>query len=201
MRISNRQRGVSMIEVLTVVSIIGILLVAVAPEITTQLRNAQIRNAADSMIAGLQRARSEAIRRNQDVRFSLVSDLSDDCVLSSSAGSWVVSLDDPVGNCATPASESTAPRILAVHSAADGNVMAKVVATQADGATPAREIIFNGFGRPKDATQLGRIVMSSANSPTEYRSYRVDVSPVGGVRMCDTKVSQTSEDPRRCPPA
>lgn len=188
-----------MIEVLTVMSIIGILLVAVAPEISTQLRNAQIRNAADSMIAGLQRARTEAIRRNQDVRFTLVSDLSDGCVLSNTAGSWIVSLDDPVGNCATPASEATAPRILEVHTTADGNPIAKIVATQSDGATAAGAITFNAFGRPIDATQLGRILMSSPSNPGEYRTYRVDISPIGGVRMCDTKVSPTSDDPRRCP--
>lgn len=195
-----RQRGVSMIEVLTVMTIIGILLVAVGPEISAQLRNAQIRNAADSMIAGLQRARTEAIRRNQDVRFTLTSDLSDDCVSLATAGNWIVSLDDPAGNCATPASEATAPRILAVHNAVDGNGIAKIVATQSDGATAAAVITFNAFGRPKDTNQLGRILMSSPSSPADYRTYRVDVSPVGGVRMCDIKVSPTSDDPRRCPP-
>ncbi len=194
-----QQRGVSIVEVLTVITIIGVLAIAVAPEVTAQLRNAQIRNAADSLIAGLQRARTEAIRRNQNVRFSLVSDLSDDCVLSATAGSWIVSLDDPTGNCATPASEATAPRILAVHNAADGNAVAKITATQVDGTTAASAIIFNSFGRPINANQLGRILTSSPTAPADFRTYRVDVSPVGGVRMCDTKVSPTSDDPRRCP--
>lgn len=196
-----RQCGFSMIELLTVMTVIGVLIVAIAPEISTQLRNAQIRNAADSMMAGLQRARTEAIRRNQTVRFTLVNDLSNDCALSSTAGNWVVSLDDPVGSCATQASETTEPRIIAVHNAADGNVMAKVVATQSDGATATSVITFNAFGRPVNANQLGRLVMSSPTTPEAYRNYRVDVSPVGGVRMCDTKVDPASDDPRRCPPA
>lgn len=187
------QRGMSLIELLTVITIIGILLVAVVPEISTQLRNAQIRNAADAMQAGLQLARTEAIRRNQNVRFSLVSELSDACTLSSTAGSWVVSIDDPVGKCGARATDTTAPRIIGVHTAADGNVIAKVAAT------PAPTIIFNSFGRPVDGAQLAQILLSNPTSANDYRIYRVDVSPVGGVRMCDTQVSKSSDDPRRCP--
>lgn len=194
----SRHRGMSMIELLTVMTILGIVIVVVAPGIGSQLRNAQIRNAADAMMAGLQRARTEAIRRNERVRFSLVNDLTGDCVLSPTAGSWVVSIDNPVGNCDTPASEGTAPRILAVHSAADGNVQAQVAATQSDNATAASAIIFNAFGRPIDGNQLSRMVFNSASNPTEYRTYRVDVSPIGGVRMCDTLVDTSSDDPRRC---
>lgn len=186
-----------MIELLTVMSILAVVIVVVAPGIGTQLRNAQIRNAADAMMAGLQRARAEAIRRNERVRFSMVSTLSDTCVLSPTAGSWIVSVDDPAGNCDSPAGDATAPRIIAVHTASDGNAAAEVVATQADG-TASSAIIFNAFGRPIDGSQLARMVFSSSINPGENRSYRVEVSPSGGVRMCDTQVSITSDDPRRC---
>ena len=193
-----RQRGMSMIELLTVMTILGIVIVAVASGIGAQLRNAQIRNAADAMMAGVERARAEAIRRNERVRFSLVSDLGGACVLSSTAGSWVVSLDDPTDNCDSPAGETTFPRTIAVHNAADGNAAAQVLATRADGATAATSITFNAFGRPIDGNQLGRMVFSSPVSPAENRSYRVQISPAGGVRMCDLQVSQSSDDPRRC---
>ncbi len=197
---SGSQRGMSMIELLTVMTVLGIVIVVVAPGIGEQLRNAQIRNAADAMMAGLQIARTEAIRRNERVRFSMVSDLTGDCVLSSTAGSWVVSIDSPVGNCDTPATETTAPRILAVHSAADGNAQAQVAATQSDNATAASAVTFNAFGRPIDGAQIARLMFNSASNPTEYRTYRVDISAIGGVRMCDTQVSTTSDDPRRCSP-
>ncbi len=191
-----RQKGMSMVELLTVMTILGILIVAVAPSISAQLRAAQVRNAADAMMSGIQRARTEAIRRNERVQFSLVSDLTDNCALSATAGSWVVSLDNPVGNCDTPAADDTSPRIIAVHSATDGNVTAQISATQSNYTTAAPTIIFNAFGRPIDTNQMARMVFSSSVNPTENRTYRVEISPTGGVRMCDTQV--TSDDPRRC---
>lgn len=193
------QSGLSLIEIVVVLAILGLLAVTAGPEISLQLRNLQVRNAAETMQSGLQRARAEAISRNQNVRFSLVSDLSGDCVLSASAGSWVVSLDDPASKCDSAPSVDSDPRIVAVHNAADGNPLATVAATQIDGSTAASSVTFNAFGRPINGTQLARIAVTSSIAPADHRAYRVDVSPVGGVRMCDTRVSTSSEDPRRCP--
>ena len=52
--------------------------------------------------------------------------------------------------------------------------------------------------RPIDATQISRIVVNSATNTSTYREYRIDVTSVGSVRICDTRVSITSDDPRRC---
>lgn len=187
-----------MIEVIVVVSIIGILAVAVAPEISIQLRNARVRNVAESMQNGLQRARAEAIARNQDVRFSLVSDLTDSCVLSSSGASWVVSIDNPAGLCDIPPNPDVEPRIVTLQEARDGGTGATVAATQGNFTTAASSITFNPFGRPVNTTQMARIVVDSAVSASEHRSYRVDISQVGSVRMCDRRVTAT-DDPRYCP--
>lgn len=191
-------RGVSLIEIVIVMVILGLVAVAVGPEISQQLRNLQVRNAAEGLQAGLQKARSEAIARNANVRFTLVSALSSNCVASSSGNSWIVSLDDPSGKCNQGASATDAPRIIAVQSGADGSTLAAVVATRSNLSTPESSITFNGFGRPVDANQLARIVVSSTVSPADHRSYRLDVSPIGSVRMCDPKVSTSSDDPRRC---
>ncbi len=193
------QRGLSLIEIVVVLAILGLLVVTAGPEISLQLRNLQVRNAAESMQAGLQKARAEAISRNREVRFSLVSNLSGDCALSASAGSWVISLDDPASKCDSEPSAESDPRIIAVHGAADGNALAAVAGTRANGTIAATSITFNAFGRPSDLTQLDRIAVTSSNAPADHRAYRLDVSPVGGVRMCDTRVSPSSEDPRRCP--
>lgn len=190
-----------MIEVVVVVAILGIVAVAVLPEISLQLRNSQIRNAAEAMTSGLNRARAEAISRNQNVRFTLVSDLSTDCVALASSGSWVVSLDDPVGKCDSAPSNDTEPRIVTLHTARDGNIAARVAATQGTAmTTAATSVTFNPFGRPVNNTQLGRIVLDSATATSAHRSYRVDVTQVGSVRMCDRGVLASSDDPRRCPP-
>lgn len=194
-----RVRGASLIEIVIVMVVLGMLVVTLGPEITQQLRNQQVRNAAEAMQAGLQKARAEAISRNANVRFTLVSGVASGCTAASSGGSWVVSLDDPAGKCNQGASGSVAPRIIAVHAASDGNNLAGIVATRSNLSTPESTIIFNSLGRPIDTNQLSRIVVSSSTAPTEYRSYRLDVSPIGSVRMCDPKVSVSSDDPRRCP--
>ena len=190
--------GVSMIEIMIVIAIVAVLAVFVGPDISVQLRNAQIRNAAEAMQAGLQKARAEAITKNTEVRFSLVTDLTTNCVLSSTAGSWIVSLDDPNSKCDTTPSPTVDPRIIAVHYARDGNTLANVVATQSDKTTAANGVVFNPFGRPLNATQLSRIVLNSATNTPAYREYRIDVSNAGSVRMCDARVSTASDDPRRC---
>lgn len=191
-------RGVSLIEVVIVMVILGLVAVSVGPEITQQLRNLQVRNAAEAVQSGLQKARTEAISRNANVRFTLVSSLQSSCTASATGRSWIVSLDDPAGKCNQAPSASVAPRIIAVHSAGSGNAMAGVVATRANASTQESTITFNSFGRPVDVNQLARIVVSSSTAPSEHRSYRLDVSPIGSVRMCDPKVSITSDDPRRC---
>lgn len=196
--VAGQAYGVSMIEIMIVIAIVAVLAVFVGPDISTQLRNAQIRNAAEAMQAGLQKARAEAITKNTEVRFSLVTDLSTDCALSSTAGSWVVSLDDPNSKCDTTPSPIVDPRIIAVHYARDGNTLANVVATQSDKTTAASVVVFSPFGRPLNATQLSRIVLNSAINTAAYREYRIDVSNAGSVRMCDARVSITSDDPRRC---
>jgi type IV fimbrial biogenesis protein FimT len=193
------QRGLSMIEIAVVLVIIAVLVAAVGPGIAQQLRNAQIRNAAESIQLGLLRARSEAISRNQNVRFSLVSDLTGSCAVVSNAGSWVVSLSDPGGQCDSDASLTVEPRIVLKHDARDGNAAAAVSGQQSDFSTAATSVVFTPLGRTDGAADgLRRVALSSAVAPTESRNYRVDISTFGGVRVCEPAVT-TADDPRRCP--
>lgn len=188
-----------MIEMVVVVALIGILAVAVAPEVSQQLRNAQVRNAAESIATGLQKARTEAISRNTNVRFTLVTDLGSDCAASAVRGSWVVSRDDPASLCDVGVSESVEPRILALQLGADGGSLAVVAATQVDKTTPASSITFNALGRPTGAaTQISRISLATPTDGSGDRAYRVDISPTGSVRVCDKKVT-AANDPRLCP--
>ena len=77
-------RGLTLIELMVTVVILVMLLLGVAPSIGAWMRNTQVRNVASSMLAGLNRARNEAMRRNVPVRFSLVS-LADSTVLTAAA--------------------------------------------------------------------------------------------------------------------
>src|SRR3970282_1776413 len=57
-------------------------------------------------------AHTEAVRRNQIVRFQMVSNLTSGCVISTSGADRVVSMDDATGACDAAASDAAAPRIV-----------------------------------------------------------------------------------------
>lgn len=196
------QRGMTLIELVVVIAVIGLLMVAVAPSLGVWQRNLEIRNAADSVQNGLQLARAEAMRRNENVRFSLVSDLSATCALSSTTGSWVVSLDSPAGSCATAPSATTAPRIVSTYAAGEGSSGASanvaIAALQSDFSSTASSVVFNGFGRVVGTTGIARVSFNNTTSGNDYRALRIVVNASGNVRMCDPMVSTTSDDPRRC---
>jgi type IV fimbrial biogenesis protein FimT len=198
-----RQRcaGFSMIEVAITLALFGLLLALGLPSFQGWLQNTQIRNAAESVSAGVQRARNEAVRRNQNVRFTLVSlsnpkSMDNTCAASASAGSWVISLDDPATKCAAAPSDTTAPRIVDKRAAGDGSLSATVAAVATDNSA-ASTVTFNGFGRTVDAKPLARVDVTSAASGN-YRTLRVLVSSGGAVRMCDPAVTDAA-DPRKCP--
>lgn len=190
---SRSAKGFTLIELMVTMSILGLLLVAVAPGIIEWLNNTRLRNVATSVQTGLQRARMEAVRRNQPVRFSL---LSNACALSGSGVAWIVSLNDPSGKCTVAASETTDPMIIDRSSAAIGGGSALVTATAAD-ATAATTVTFNGFGRVIDASPIARIVINNSTAGSSYGNLRVDVGTGGTVRMCDPNVSDAT-DPRKC---
>jgi len=194
-------RGVTLIELAVVLALVALLLMAVVPNASAWIRNTQIRNVATSIQNGLQRARAEAMRRNTNVRFSLV-DLSDSavmddsCSLSSVGVSWVVSLDDPSSKCATAVSDSTAPRILDKHASGGGGKWVTVQATDASGGG-ATEVVFNGFGRAVDASGISTLDVDNNSPGDDYRALRIVVGTGGTIRMCEPKVTASS-DPRRC---
>jgi type IV fimbrial biogenesis protein FimT len=203
-----RNRGFTLIELLVVVVLLVVLILAVMPGIGSWLRNSEIRNAAQGMVNALQQARAEAVRRNQNVLFSLVSDsasspgvIDNSCALSSTAASWVVSLASPAGACAQAVSEATAPQILAKHARGDGspNVVVAVHAADCSGSDSATQVVFNSYGRiaaPSSGNPLRCLDLSHSGSG-DQRPLRVLIGTGGTVRLCDPAIAATT-DPRHC---
>lgn len=195
-----RQRGFSMIEVVVTIAIFGILLATAAPGMGDWIRNARINNVGESIQNGLQQARNAALARNKPVSLYLVSDLTNSCTLSSSSGSWVVSVTSPAGQCASAASLTTAPQIVAKGVASDGSTV-KVEAKQIDGTTNATTVTFNGLGMLAQAgsATAARIIKVTSADGTSYQR-RVEVSMGGGSRMCEPNPSTTlaNGDSRKC---
>jgi type IV fimbrial biogenesis protein FimT len=194
-----RQRGFTLIEAMTALAVLVLLVVAVAPSVSDWVTGTRVRALASAIQSGMQKARMEALRRNQVVTFWLVSpataaSLDDTCALASDSGSWVVSLDDPTSKCATAPSAVANPRIVQTYGAGMSAAGISVNGRASNGAT-ASSVSFNGFGQTvRTGSQLARVDVSS--SLVGSRRLRVSISAGGSVRMCDQDVA--ADDPRAC---
>ncbi len=202
-------RGMTLIELMVVLALVALLLLAAAPGVGSWLRNSEIRNAAQGIVNALQQARSEAIRRNRDVWFSLVTPsaassavLDNTCALSSASASWVVSLASPEGACAQAAGASSTPFVIDKQAQGAGSPHAVVTVRGSDcsGTDSAAQVIFNGYGRPT-APASGRSLrcldVSHSSTDADQRPLRVMIGAAGSMRLCDPAVTDGS-DPRHC---
>ena len=205
-------QGFSLVELLITLAIVGILLALAAPSYQIWITNTRIRTTADSIQTGLQLARAEAVRRNDQIRFQFTSSSDSSCVLSTTLSNWVVSYDNPAGDCAGaflneafPASDAVnnpSPRIIQARSSAEGSRNVLVAAGQST-------FVFNGLGRVtavgtnpaiidvKTAT-AGSCKVDGGDAGVNT-CLRVTVSLGGQIRMCDPYLTTTRPtDPQAC---
>jgi type IV fimbrial biogenesis protein FimT len=202
---SLHSRGFSLVELIVVFAITALLLATAVPSLGTWMRNAQIRNAAESLQGGLNRARMEAVRRNGNVRFSLVSTnaskaLDSSCALSNTSPSWVVSVQSPAGKCDVAPSDTTAPMTIEKWARNDGaaSVSVSVLDATCSAASTATSVTYDGYGRlAPNTTPIRCIEITHANSSTENRPLRIMIG-ASTVRMCDPSTSLSATDPRKC---
>jgi type IV fimbrial biogenesis protein FimT len=190
------QRGVSLIEMMIGLAIVALVMFVGVPAFSGFLQNTKIRNAAETTMSGITLARAEALRRNQTVRFQLVSTLTSACALSATGMNWIVSLADPTAKCEVAPSETTAPQTIQKKSGTEGTQQIAV-------ATLGGSVItFNGLGRVTGAA-ITQLDFSNSTGTCEtaggtMRCLRITVSPGGQVKLCDPKVDPAGTDPRRC---
>lgn len=171
------QRGVSLLELMIGLAIIGLLTGMALPSYKAWLQNTQIRNAAEATRNGLQLARAEAVRTNQRVRFTL-----------GTASDWTVQFD------ISGATIQSRP-------SGEGSRNVTVAATP----TGATTLTFNGLGRvvangdgSASASQLDFTVPTIILPSSDARNLRVTVdNPGGQIRMCDPNLT-IAGDPRGC---
>ncbi len=179
-----RQLGFTLVELMIGVVVLAILLSLAIPNFQQWILNSQVRNAAESIKNGLQRARAEAVARNTNVEFALLGDDATcyDAVtlISSTCSSWEVRL---------PGSG-----VIDSRSSSEGSPAVKRTVTP-PGATTAT---FNSFGllaynsgvttaAAAAASTLTGILVDSTKLPADVsRELNVVISsPGGNVRMCD----------------
>ncbi|MDC6166067.1 GspH/FimT family pseudopilin [Paucibacter sp. XJ19-41] len=195
---ASSQRGLTLIELVVVLTLIGLSMAVLVPEAGAWIRNLSVRNAGESVRAGIEKARLEALRRNAPMSFWLVSDtskaLSDGCSLSGTGPSWVVSGSSPAGKCGAAVSETVDPQLVDKWSAADGSSGVELKAVDEAGAAVS-SVTFNSLGQAvAGGSQIVRIDVSHSTSGA--RALRVVIQAGGSVRLCDPAAS--GDDPRRC---
>ncbi|WP_280817503.1 GspH/FimT family pseudopilin [Variovorax sp. TBS-050B] len=194
-----KQRGLTIIELVVTIAVLALILALAMPSIGTWMDNTRIRNTTEALQNGLLAARTEAIRRNQNVSFFLVTlndagTMDNTCALSTESGSWVISVSSPAGKCASAPSTTDAPMIVDRRTVRDGGGGVKVTADNS-------MVTFNSFGRVVSAAgaSLTQVEVTGVKDGTHYRNLRVNVTPSGAVRMCDPNVPSTATtDPRLC---
>lgn len=158
-----RNKGFTLIEGMITVALVAIIAALAAPGMQTLISRFQLRTASDAVMSGLQLARSEALRRSQPVRFSLV---------AGSSG-WSVTV---VGTDT------------ALQSHAGVGAPSLIVETNDD----ETDVVFlpTGLVDTSDA-RLERIDLSS--SAEGVGSSRILIAGGGKIRACDPSVAITGD--------
>jgi type IV fimbrial biogenesis protein FimT len=174
------QRGVTLIELMLALVVVAVLLTLGVPSFQAWLQNTQIRTATDALMNGLQTARTEAVRRNRIVYFTL-----------ESGTNWsVVCL-----RC-----DNNANVILQRREGDEGSQTARID-------SGGRSMVsFSPIGAPMSTNPEDGslpittmdITSSVAIEATALRELRIVISPSGAVRMCDPDPNLPAGDPRRC---
>lgn len=195
MLISGKQGGVTLIELMIGIVIVSLLMVIGAPSFSLWIQNTQTRTAAESIQNGLQIARTEAVRRNANVRFNLT-DAGGKVV-------WTVCLNVTASPCATADTVQS-------RSSSEGGVNARAGVSVAALPSPIPAGHFNttlpaGAGLPAGVTfdGMGRVpALNPDGTANNDDITRIDVTNAAnaGVRRMVIVIG-TGGQTRMCDPA
>jgi type IV fimbrial biogenesis protein FimT len=162
--------GVSLVELMVVLAVAAILASLAAPSFSTMLANSRVRTGVDGILAGLQLARTEAIRRNTNVSFTL-----------STGTGWTVAVVSPAASIqARPTSDAGA------------NLQVTTLNNQTS-------LTFTSTGTVAGYDPTANLTKITVAPPTgiDADSLQIDIFAGGQARMCNLAIT-TANDPRSC---
>jgi type IV fimbrial biogenesis protein FimT len=183
----SRSRGVTFVELVVVLAIMGIVIAIALPAFGTLMANQRIRTATESLRSGIQFARMEALKRGRGTTFNMAA-------LNSS---WIVGCEIPVADdndgdglpdCPVQIQDSTG--------VVEGGAI--TITTDAGGL-----VTFSPLGLVRQANQDGSAPFTQVDvtvpniTSSDLKPLRI-LLPAGGLsRICDPSVT-TAGDTRKC---
>ncbi len=124
-RLKSRQKGLTLVELMVAVAVVGVLLSVGIPSFTNMIDTNRIKGAAETLYANVQRARSESIKRNGDIYVNFSAD---------GSATWVYGVSD-LTSCTLSVTDATnaAACAITVDDGDGDNVVHMVTDSDGDG--------------------------------------------------------------------
>ena len=165
----SHEQGFTLVELMITIAVFVVLTVLAIPSFNQWIANTKIRSTTESVLAGFQLARAEAVRLNRGVRMTLNAD-----------SSWSVT-------------EVISGNVVQTRPAAEGSSNTTMTITPVTSTT----VDFNGLGRVTNLTPITQVDVDSTVIPaSETKELRIMINTGGAARACDP--SHPSTDPRGC---
>lgn len=166
-----RQKGVTLIEAMVVIAVLGILLSVGVPAMNTFVEKNRLKDAAETITNDLHYARSESIKRNKDIFVSFTTD---------GTTNWCYGLRETSAcDCTVTIGDANAC-VLNVA----GTPVLKTTASSEFSAIKLTQTTFTGsnasFNPIRGTANAGSVIVKSVSG----KELRVTMSTLGRVRVC-----------------
>jgi type IV fimbrial biogenesis protein FimT len=195
----SRTKGVTLIELMVTITIVGVMLMLAVPGIGNWIQNSRVRSVAEDLQNGLRLAQAEAVNRNRQVAFVRTNAApARDAAPAANGTNWYVQVLPGAGEAANATFQANA--------FVQGGTFSSQGGATVGGPTL---VCFNSVGRVVDnsATGLGAncVAPADATNPSDFdvaltstRRMRVELFLGGRVRLCDQDAASTQ--PNACTP-
>lgn len=211
----NRNKGFTLIEIMVVITIIGLFAAVALPAMSEMMAGSKTRSLADSIASGLNKARSEALARNVPMRFQLVDTMDNTCAYSTASPFWAVTQTNQVdqglveGHCGDsafnpPDQPDPCSPLVNYHGTAgacatDAFIAYKSGTMNAEGVTVTADasiVTFGPIGQVLDNIDGAVKLTTIEIRPTtgSGKLWHVNISTAGSIKVCDPDVSASTSN-------